>query len=553
MNKQAQELKDQNKDIHRDNDILKEKYATANANYTSLEIVYDEKLANLNVELSKLNNEQEHLQRKLKRGEEHYQQNIAQLQSIVREKESQLKQLQVEHKQIQEHNSQMEAAFEQEKLQLEYKFDGLAQLKETELLKVQSELQQQIVACAHHIEENSHREEQAQQIISKLEAQLSEKEMQMVDLQMEHTQLQEHSSQMGADFEQEKRQLQQKFEGLVQLKEKEISHLKAELQQHTFTNAQRIEEDIRRETELQSTLIKLGESEKRCEDLQKHFNKLSDEAECTVQQLESEMEEKQAEINELDEMLSSVLDRNEKKRLAGTADQDAKAQEEQKKHESQMAEQKQQYNKMEQKLSLEKAELAQQFETYKEVQQKDLTELQNMLQQKEADLVSCNKDFADLERQKNSEIAQLKYKLTHIGHAFSQSVGSADPVIRDQHKSQTTGNEPAPRTQRVASVVATEGCGNSITKIAAAVAPSNSKSVTSVEVAVPGIIRRRQLVKRPVIQMNFSDFNTDTDDTDQQSDWEPPKKRNVAKPKYMSKISPQDTETMFNKLKQSTI
>jgi len=110
-----------------------------------------------------------------------------------------------------------------------------------------------------------------------------------------------------------------------------------------------------------------------------------------------------------------------------------------------------------------------------------------------------------------SEIAQLKYKLTNIGQALSQSVGSADPVIREQHKSQTIGNEPAPRTQRVASVVAT-----------------SSTSVSSIRVAVPGIIsRRRQMGKRPVTQMNWSDYNTDTDDTDQQSDWEPPKKRNV--------------------------
>lgn len=137
------------------------------------------------------------------------------------------------------------------------------------------------------------------------------------------------------------------------------------MQQHTFTNAQRIEDDTRRETELQSTLIKLGESEKRCEELQKQNNKLSDEAECAAQQLESHMEETQAEINQLDNMLSAALDQNAKI----TAEKDAKAQEEQKKNEKQMAEQKQQYNEMEQKLSDEKEELAQQFETYREIQQ----------------------------------------------------------------------------------------------------------------------------------------------------------------------------------------
>ncbi|XP_034490328.1 mitotic spindle assembly checkpoint protein MAD1-like [Drosophila innubila] len=134
MEQQGEDLKDQIKKLQQEVDVFKNKCVTANLKYTQLETGYDEKLTNLQVEKSKLqsaNNKQiEDLQQKLKTTDEHFQQMITQLQSEVQEKSVQLDKLQLEHTQLQQHSGQMGAAFEQEKLQLEYKFEGLLEQKE---------------------------------------------------------------------------------------------------------------------------------------------------------------------------------------------------------------------------------------------------------------------------------------------------------------------------------------------------------------------------------------------------------------------------------------
>ncbi|XP_034490330.1 interaptin-like [Drosophila innubila] len=377
--------------------------------------------------------------------EEQAQHIISKLEAQLWEKEKQMVDLQIKHTQLQEYSSQIASDFEQEKRQLQQKFEGYVQQNEAELLKVQNELQQQIAARASQL---SH------QIISQLEAQLREKEKQMLDLQMEHTQLQEHSSQMGADFEQKKRQLQQKFEGIVQLKEKEISHLKAELQQHTFTNAQRIEEDIRRETELQSTLIKLGESEKRCEELQHRNNQLSNEAVITVQRFESELKEKQSKIDELNIHIKSIE----------TAKNNFQIQ------------------------SAEKAELAQQFAAIKELQKKDLARLQDM---QGVFTASCASMHAITK--------QLQSTMTHTDKVFMQLVGSDSVPSREQGEYlEKSGFELVYRPY-------SETPSDCSSKIVADMTPRSAA-------LAPAVFRRRKLTKRRSRQMSNCQLSTDSDD-----------------------------------------
>lgn len=129
-----------------------------------------------------------------------------------------------------------------------------------------------------------------------------------------------------------------------------------------------IEEITRREVEMQSTLMYLDESEKRCEDLQQQNTRISEEA--LIKGI-NQMKEKNAELDKIRTHISScnkLLKEANEKLVSSIAEQDAKYKQEQKNHESQMAAQKQKYNKIEQKLLAEKAELAHQLEVYKELQ-----------------------------------------------------------------------------------------------------------------------------------------------------------------------------------------
>ncbi|KAL7743589.1 hypothetical protein ACLKA6_013394 [Drosophila palustris] len=584
MEQQAEKLKEQNIDLQTDINVLKQQCAALNAKYTTLETGYDEKLANLNAEKSKLksalldqNHQKEDLQRQLKREEEQSQQVIAQWESVVREKEDQMVDLQIKLAQLQTQHSQVETAFEQEKLQLEQHFEARLQQKETQLLLLQDEIQQQAAACAQHIEESSRQGEQSQQMIAQLESVVREKEDQMVGLQIKCTQLEEDSSLMNAAFKKEKMQVEQKFKALVELKEKELSQLQSELQQQTVVNSQLNEQNVQREAELQSTLLKLGESETRCVELQKHKNQLSNEALSTAQRFESDLNEKQAKIDELYAYISSfkagedhlqselkALKEANAKLVAERAEQDAYARRELIKLDSQKAELKKQLNEMEQqhlnitnKLSAEKTELAQQFGAFKEDQEKNLAELQDLLRQKEADLIACKKDYADLERLKNSTIAGLKYKMNQIGNVFAQPVGSAAALVNNKDKHQSlTENETVTLSKPTAPVDAPETPG----KKAAALESTASSSSQTAEIAaggvvVSGTIRRRKLLKRPVYQPNNSDFNTDSEDTDRQPEWRPHSSK-VTKTKQSSgniyKL-PHDNNALFNKLKRSSL
>ncbi|XP_034489650.1 uncharacterized protein MCAP_0864 [Drosophila innubila] len=387
---------------------------------------------------------------------------------------------------------------------------------------------------------------------------------------MKYTQIQE---QMNTNFEQEKMQLKQKFEDSLQLKEKELSEVKVELLQKTATIAKHFEENIHQESELQSTLTKLGETEKRCETLQQQNIQLSNEAITTVQRFDGEMKKKQSKIDELNIHIKSIktsennflseleaLKETNKQLVTDRAKQDANARQALNEFENQMTEQKKLYNELEQQhlnitkeLTVEKTVLNQQLEDFRETQEKNMSEFQEMLDQKEADLIALKKKYADLEREKNSEITQLNYKMNQIGIVFSQSVATAEPVIKDQNKGQITANKTAHRSQSVASVNAAETSGKSVTKISAAIAPSASTSVAPRAVAAANpAVNRRKLVKRPVYRVNNSDFNTDTDDNDQQTEWQPPQKKYVALHKRERRDSSENNNDLFDALKKSS-
>jgi len=66
--------------------------------------------------------------------EKQSQEMISQLESFVQTKENQMAELKVQYAHLQENNSQMKAAFEQDKLLLEQKSVALVQLKEVRTL-----------------------------------------------------------------------------------------------------------------------------------------------------------------------------------------------------------------------------------------------------------------------------------------------------------------------------------------------------------------------------------------------------------------------------------
>ncbi|KAL7743588.1 hypothetical protein ACLKA6_013393 [Drosophila palustris] len=284
------------------------------------------------------------------------------------------------------------------------------------------------------------------------------------------------------------------------------------------------EQNVQREAELQSTLLKLGECETRCVELQKHKNQLSNEALSTAQRFESEMNEKQAKIDELYAYISSLkagedhlqselkaLKEANEKLVAERAEQDAYARRELNKLDSQKAEQKKHLNQMEQqhlnitnKLSAEKTELAQQFGAFKEAQEKNLAEIESMLHRKQVDFVASFKSM-------QFTILQLKSRMTHMDNVFTEAVVSDSVSIRkqDNHPANNLFDSLDTRPYSADIVGAGETSSESISKIAAAIAASAS--------VVPVVIKRRKLTKRRRYSKNNFELSTDTDDNSQRS------------------------------------
>ncbi|KAM8721420.1 hypothetical protein ACLKA7_007315 [Drosophila subpalustris] len=313
-----------------------------------------------------------------------------------------------------------------------------------------------------------------------------------------------------AAFKKQNMQVEQKYD--VDLKQKELSQL------------QLSEQNVQREAELQSTLLKRGECETRCEDLQKHKIQLSNEALSTVQRFKSEMNEKQAKINELYAYISSLkagedhlqselkaLKEANEKLVAEKAEQDANARRELNKLDSQKAEQKRHLNEMEQqhlnitnKLSAEKSELAQQFGAFKEAQEKNLAEIESMLHRKQVDFVASFKSM-------QFTILQLKSRMTHMDNVFAEAVGSDSVSIREQnnHPANNLFDGLLTRPYSADLVGAGDTSSESISKIAAAIAASAS--------VAPGVIKRRKLTKRRRYSKNNFELSTDTDDNTQRT------------------------------------
>ncbi|XP_062140505.1 putative leucine-rich repeat-containing protein DDB_G0290503 [Drosophila sulfurigaster albostrigata] len=585
MEQQAEQLKMNYAKVTEEKQNLKHNYDKFNAMFTSFETDYDERFANMNLDLNRLKSDllasqkrNEILLTQLKEEEKSHEM-IAKLGEELGQKDAQLAVTEMKLAQLQQENKQLQTDFEVKQIELEHYHENKLQEREVELSGLKGELQQLTENYAAKIKDSAQREQK----IVELEMKLKES----VNLTIE---MEQKLSQAGASYikrqqelEQETMEITDRLRAQIQQKQAEISSLELGVQQLKDNFNRQVAENDRCVAELSLTKQSLKEAETRNFEQQKHNDEVSRETLLKVERFESDAKVKDAKIDELlaniedvtkefkskeknYEEVIAALKTNINEVKANHHQENEALQHDLKKCENQMDERQEQFNQVElellariKKLSDEQKNSAKEFDNFKELHEKTTKEQQDKLKQQEDDLEAQKKNYINMEKAKNAIIAELKYKISHVRQVFGQPVGSATILNREQNKAKTNGtlelmvdnNMAITQQQQKQPVDVVEidaASDDSISKIAAAIVasapaaittePSTSSSMAPDATAKAAkSLRPRRHIKRKTFLLNDSEFNSDTDDDDVGL-WKPKSKKPVAKKKFTDENVP---------------
>ncbi|KRF78124.1 uncharacterized protein Dvir_GJ15351, isoform B [Drosophila virilis] len=332
-------------------------------------------------------------------------------------------------------------AVEEKYVSLETAYDKEFALLKATLAKQKAELKQNNKL----LEELKALQLEKQQMVARLETMAQQKADEMAELQIKNAQLQLQISEVEAAFEQYKLQSVEQHE-TVQAK------LTAELQQQAAELTEQIEKSERREADLQATLAKLNDVEKRGLKLQQINQQLTLEVSEVEKRLNAEIEQQKLKIEELNSQIRKLksdeqryqdeieLLEEAKEQLEGSKAEAAalakcelsKVESHELKLKKNMEELQEEHLKITKALSAENAGLTQQLETLKQLYETKMNSLEEELHQKCAAHIDDQQQFAELERRKNATIAELTYKINQISTVFGQPVGTVGAMSNHQ-------------------------------------------------------------------------------------------------------------------------
>ncbi|XP_023174493.1 paramyosin [Drosophila hydei] len=357
-------------------------------------------------------------------------------------------------------------------------------------------------------------QQEKQEAVAQLETELAE-------LKLQNTQLEAHIEELISTIE--------------QYKQETVHHneLKDELQEQAATLQELKENNMRREAELKITVKKLKNVEERNFDLQKANQQLSIELSGADERMSAEINQHKLKIDELQNQnvklvsdakryqsdIAMLAETNNQLTAANAEAADvAKCQLAKITNES--IQLKLTFEELQQKhedatntLSAQNAELAQQLQELKKLYETNIVTLEAELQQMDARHKEDQTKFVEMERQKNITIAELTFKVNQIKNLSALPVKIARIISSQQDEQPNTKSISATSAPVIHQAAPIEDSAvESMENVAAEISASNT--------SVPQ--RRRRQAKRSFVPHYKSDFNTDTDDNDKDSDWERP-------------------------------
>ncbi|XP_060661995.1 protein FAM184A-like [Drosophila nasuta] len=586
MEQQAEQLKMNYAKVTEEKQNLKHSYDKFNAMFTSFETDYDERFANMNLDLNRLKSDLSASQKRNEilltqlKEEEKSQEMIAKLGEELGQKDAQLAVTEMKLAQLQQENMQMQTDFDVKQIELERYHENELQEKDVELSGLKGELQQLTENYAAKIKDGA----QCEQKVAELEMKLKESANLTMEMEQKHAQAGASYIKRQQELEQETMEITDRLRAQIQQKQAEISSLELGVQQMKANFHRQVAENDRYVAELSLTKQSLKEAETRHFEQQKHNDEVSRETLLTVERFESEAKVKDAKIDELLAFIEDVTkefkskEKNYEEDIAAlkTNINELKANNHQENEALQnalqicehlMDERQEQFNQVElellariKKLSDEQTNSAKEFDNLKELHEKTTKEQQDKLKQQQDDLDAQKKNYINMEKSKNAIITELKYKISHVRQVFGQPVGSATILNCEQNKAKTNGtlelmvdNNMAITQQQQkqpGDVVEIDAASDdSISKIAAAIVasapaaittePSTSSSTAPAASAkaAKSVRPRRQTKRRTFKLLNDSEFNSDSDDDDVGL-WKPKSKKTVAKKKFTDEDVP---------------